>query len=245
MRIHNLPEMHERLELTDTFHFSCRKELGCFGSCCRNRDLILTPYDVLRLKNNLRVHSDDFLTRHTQYRLDPSSGFPLISIKLGPAPEKLCPFLIPDGCSVYEDRPTVCRLFPLARVSGFEQDSTSHNEFFYTLPAPGCLGMMEERLLTVERWLLEQGMDPYRAVNDNMLHLLFHPRRSRDRALNEKQLRKIFVSLYNLDVFREFIFKTNFMDVFPVDTQTRSLIEKDDEQLLKLGFSYLRIDLFS
>ena len=92
MRIHNLPEMHERLELTDTFQFSCSKGLRCFGSCCRNRDLTLTPYDVLRLKNNLRLHSDDFLTRHTQYRLDPSTGFPLISIKLGPAPEKLMLF---------------------------------------------------------------------------------------------------------------------------------------------------------
>lgn len=245
MRIHNLPEMHERLELTDTFQFSCSKGLRCFGSCCRNRDLTLTPYDVLRLKNNLRLHSDDFLTRHTQYRLDPSTGFPLISIKLGPAPEKLCPFLIQDGCSVYEDRPTVCRLFPLARVSGFGQGTASHEEFFYTLPATGCLGMMEERPLTVERWLSEQGMDPYRAANDNMLHLLFHPRRGRDRPLNEKQLQKIFVSLYNLDVFREFVFKTKFFEAFPVDSRTQSLIDKDDPKLLQLGFSYLRTDLFS
>jgi Fe-S-cluster containining protein len=244
MRIHNFPEMHERLELTDTFRFSCRKELGCFGSCCRNRDLTLTPYDVLRLKNNLRLHSDDFLTRHTQYRLDLSTGFPLVSIKLGAEPRKLCPFLIPDGCSVYEDRPTVCRLFPLARVSGFEQDSTSHDEYFYTLPTQGCLGMMEERLLTVEQWLLEQGMDPYRAANDNMLHLLFHPRRGGDRALNEIQLRKIFVSLYNLDVFREFVFRTKFFEAFPVDSQTQSRIERDDTELLQMGFAYLRTDLF-
>ncbi|MBN2321351.1 MAG: YkgJ family cysteine cluster protein [Acidobacteria bacterium] len=245
MRVHNLPEMHERLELPDTFQFSCRKELSCFGSCCRNRVLTLTPYDVLRLKNNLRMHSDDFLTRHTEYSLDPATGFPLISIKLGSAPEKLCPFLISEGCSVYEDRPTVCRLFPLARVSGFEQDSKSHDEFFYALSTPGCLGRMEERMLTVGQWLSEQGMDPYRAANDSMLHLLFHPGRSRDRALNEKQLQKILVSLYNLDVFREFVLKTNFMDAYSIDTQTQSRIENDDQELLRLGFSFLRTDLFT
>lgn len=244
MRIHNLPDMHERLGVTDTFRFSCRKELSCFGSCCRNRDLTLTPYDVLRLKSNLQIHSDDFLTQYTQYRLDPATGFPLLSIKLGPAPEKLCLFLSSDGCSVYEDRPTVCRLFPLARVSGFEQDSKSHDEFFYMLSTPECLGRKEERTLTVEQWLQEQGMEPYREVNDNMLHLLFHSRRGRTRTLNEKQLQKIFVSLYNLDVFREFVIRTNFVEVFTIDSQTQSRIEEDDLELLKLGFSYLKADLF-
>ena len=245
MHIHNLPDLDERLGLADTFQFLCRKELSCFGSCCRNRDLTLTPYDVLRLKNNLQMHSDDFLTKHTQYSLAPVTGFPLISIKLGSAPEKLCPFLVSDGCSVYEDRPTVCRLFPLARVSGFEQDSASHDEFFYTLPTPKCLGRRQDRILTVEQWLQEQGMEPYREVNDQMLHVLFHPRRDRNRSLNEKQLQKILVSLYNLDVFREFVFKTNFSEVFSIDPETLSRVEKDDLELLKLGFSYLRADLFS
>jgi len=244
MRIHNLPEMHKRLGLNDTFQFSCRKELSCFGSCCRNRDLALTPYDILRLKNSLRMYSDNFLTQHTQYRLDPATGFPVISIKLEPAPEKKCPFLFSDGCRVYEDRPTVCRLFPLARVSGFEQGTASHDEFFYTLSSPGCLGKRQERILTVAQWLLEQGMEPYRAMNDKMLHLLFHPQRDRNRALNEKQLQKIFVSLYNLDIFREFVFKTNFLETFSIDTRSRSLLENDDLELLQLGFSYLRTDLF-
>jgi len=245
MRIHNLPAMHERLDPADTFRFSCHEELGCFGTCCRNRDLILTPYDVLRLKNNLQLHSDDFLTRHTQYRLDPATGFPLIGIKLGPDPEKLCPFLVSEGCSVYGDRPSVCRLFPLARVSGFKQDSTIQDEFFYMLPAPKCLGRSEERLLTVAQWLEEQGLDSYRSVNDRMLHLLYHPRRSRDRKLNEKQLQKIFVSLYNLDVFREFVIHTNIIEACSMDSQVQSRIENDDLELLLFGFSYLRMNLFT
>jgi len=245
MHIHNLPASPERMELTDTFRFSCRKELSCFGSCCRKRDLTLTPYDVLRLKNALQMHSDEFLIRHTHYSLDPATGFPMIAIKLGPLPENLCPFLISDGCSVYNDRPTVCRLFPLARVSGFKQDSTTYDEFFYTLPAPECLGRQEERMISVEAWVREQGLEPYKTANDKMLHILFHPERSKDRALNDKQLQKIFVALYNLDVFREFVFKTNFLDTFSVDGQTQSLIETDDYELLLLGFSYLRTGLFA
>ncbi len=245
MRFQNLPDMYKRLELKDTFQFSCRKDLRCFGSCCRNRELTLTPYDVYRLKTNLQMHSDDFLAEHTRYRLESTSGFPLISIKLGSEPEKICPFLKADGCSVYEDRPTVCRLFPLARVSGFEQNSKSHDEFFYTLSTPECLGRREERTLTVLQWLEEQGLEPFRAENDKMLHLLFHRQHDRGRALTEHQLQKIFVSLYNLDVFRKFVFETNLIETFSVDSQEQSRIAENDLELLHLGFSYLRADLFT
>ena len=125
------------------------------------------------------------------------------------------------------------------------QDSAVHDEFFYTLPATGCLGRREERILTVAEWLKDQGMEPYRAVNDRMLQLLFHPRRGADRALTEKQLQNIFVSLYNLDVFREFIFNTNFLEVYSLDTQVQSRIKSGDLEILEFGFSYLKTNLFT
>ena len=245
MQIHNLPVGFKRLEKTDTFTFSCHKELSCFGSCCRKRDLQLTPYDVLRLKNALNLHSDDFLSQHTVYSLDPVTGFPAIALRLSKDDNGQCPFLTADGCSVYENRPTVCRLFPLARVSGFKPGSKEHDEFFYMLPAGSCLGIGENTTQSIEEWLALQGVDPYRKANDKMLHLLFHPERHKDRALNEKQLQKIIVACYNLDVFREFVFCTNFIEVFSLDEATRSLIRKDDFALLEVGMSYLRTILFA
>jgi uncharacterized protein len=244
MYIHSVPTTQKRLELEDSFNFSCRKEHTCFGSCCRNRELVLTPYDVMRLKNVLHLHSDDFLTQQTLYRLDPSTGFPVISLKLKEDAQRHCPFLTPEGCSVYDKRPTVCRLFPLARASGFKSKSYDHDEFFYLLPAENCLGMQEPSTLAVKDWLEVQGLNPYREANDRILHLMFHPERPKDRALNEKQLRKIVVALYNLDVFRQFVLNTDFFTIYTVDSHTKLQIETDDFELLSLGFSYLMRSLF-
>jgi Fe-S-cluster containining protein len=244
MILNSLPAPHERMRLKDVFAFSCHKGLECFGTCCRNRDLTLTPYDVLRLKKALHLHSDDFLARYTLYRLDPASGFPVISLGMRPDQEKMCPLVTPQGCSVYEDRPTACRLFPLARASGFTKDSAAHDEFFFMLDAPACLGIREEKTQRLEEWLFGQGIEPYRAVNDRMLSLLFHPERQQGRPLSESQLQKIIVACYNLDVFREFVFETKFLESYPLDVRTRSLIEKDDLELLLLGFTYLRSSLF-
>jgi len=244
MHINYIPEGHKRLECTDKFTFACSKELPCFGSCCRKRDLLLTPYDVLRLKSALKLHSDDFLSQHTVYTLDPTTGFPSVSIKLEEADGK-CPFLTPEGCSVYQDRPTVCRLFPLARVSGFKQESKEYEEFFYMLPTGSCLGIRRIKTQTIKEWIESQGVTPFKEANDKMLYLLFHPERSNDRALNEKQLQKIIVACYNLDVFREFIFNSNFFETFSVDAAIRSRIADNDPELLDLGMAYLRTTLFS
>ncbi len=80
--IENVPPSQERLNLTDTIAFDCHKGLSCFGTCCRNRDLVLTPYDVLRLKRALNLHSDAFLEQLALYRVDPASGFPVISLRM-------------------------------------------------------------------------------------------------------------------------------------------------------------------
>ncbi len=245
MLINSLPDPHNRLYPGNAFRFSCRKDLACFGTCCRNRDITLTPYDVLRLKNALKLHSDDFLSRHTLYRMDPASGFPVISLKMGEDEKRLCPFLEAEGCSVYKDRPTACRLFPLARASGIQQDSAIQDEFFFMLDAPGCIGKNEEKAQDLREWLSSQGMEIYRTINDKMLHLLFHPDRKPEVPLSDSQLQKVIVACYSLDTFREFVFKTKFLQSYILDKRTRSLIEKDDLQLLLLGFSYLKASLFS
>ncbi len=245
MLLNSLPDPHKRLYPGNAFSFSCHKGLACFGTCCRNRDLTLTPYDVLRLKNALKLHSDDFLARHTLYRIDPTSGFPVITLKMGEDEKRWCPFVTAEGCSVYQDRPTACRLFPLARVSGTQRDSGTQDEFFFMLDAPDCLGKNEEKAQDLREWLSAQGMETYRKVNDKMLSLLFHPERKQGITLSDAQLQKIIVACYNLDVFREFVFNTKFLQSYILDERTRSLIEKDDLELLLLGFSYLRASLFS
>ena len=36
-----------RLGLDDKFTFACNPQLSCFGHCCHDVTIVLTPYDVL------------------------------------------------------------------------------------------------------------------------------------------------------------------------------------------------------
>jgi len=49
----------------DHFQFECHQSLDCFTRCCRNITIFLTPYDILRMKNALKITSGDFLTSYT------------------------------------------------------------------------------------------------------------------------------------------------------------------------------------
>ena len=244
MFLESPPPREERLKLTDTFHFSCHQELSCFNSCCRNKHLPLTPYDILRIKMNLGVHSDDFLSRYVVYRPDPESGFPILSIKMVNE-DAVCPFVTPQGCAIYHDRPTACRLYPLGRSSGIGPKEGRPDEFFSLLHITHCHGLGEEKEWTVAEWVNDQGLSPYIDMNDKMLDILFHPRRNPQAPIKEPQQQKVMVACYNLDLFREFVFETPFLKQFGVDENTACHIKTDDAALLDLGFAYLKTALYA
>jgi len=233
-----------RYTLQDTFAFSCHKDLSCFNACCRNKHLPLSPYDVLRLKKALGVHSDTFLVEYAVYTLDPGSGFPVISLKMRDDEEKTCPFVSAEGCCVYDDRPTACRLFPLGRASGGRKSRDKMDQFFFVQELPGCLGGAEERTWVVEEWLKDQGVLPYMAINDRMLDLLFHPKRAPGKPLDDRQLQMLIVACYNLDAFGEFVSETKLLTSSGIDEETRSRIEREETALLMFGLAYLTETLF-
>jgi uncharacterized protein len=244
MLLDAVPPRKRKYGLEDTFTFSCHRDLICFNACCRNKHLPLSPYDVLRLKKALRVDSDTFLVEHAVYALDPRSGFPVISLKMSEDEQRTCPFVCADGCRVYNDRPTACRMFPLGRASGRGRNREARDQFFFLQDIPGCLGMNETRTWSVEEWLKDQGVLPYMAINDKMLDLLFHPNREPGKPLDDRQLQKLIVACYNLDDFRAFVAETNLLEASGVDEEARSRIEKSETALLLFGVAYLTATLF-
>ena len=54
-----------RLGLDDTFSFACHGRLPCFNVCCGDVNIVLTPYDVLRMRTKLALSSDEFLRKYT------------------------------------------------------------------------------------------------------------------------------------------------------------------------------------
>ena len=244
MFLESPPPEKDRLKPTDTFNFSCHSELSCFNTCCRNKHLPLTPYDILRIKSNLGIHSDDFLARYVVYRPDPESGFPIISIKMLQE-NAVCPFVTTEGCAIYHDRPTACRLYPLGRSSGIDPKKSKPEEFYSLLHITRCDGLGQEKVWTVSQWVNNQGLLPYIDMNDMMLGILFHPRRDPSTPIAESQQQKIMVACYNLDMFREFVFETPFLKQFEVDDDTAQRVKIDDAALLTLGFDFLKKALYA
>ena len=64
-----------KLERDDTFMFDCHSGLACFNECCRNINLFLYPYDVLRLSNCLGISSDEFLDKYVDVVMRKSNFF--------------------------------------------------------------------------------------------------------------------------------------------------------------------------
>ena len=96
--------------------FRCHRNVKCWNACCSNIDIPLTPYDILRLKKRLDMPSGEFLKQYSvPFEMD-KDGMP--GVKLKPVEGgTACQFMTPEGCGVYEDRPTACRYYPVALLT--------------------------------------------------------------------------------------------------------------------------------
>jgi hypothetical protein len=52
------------------------------------------------------------------------------------------------------------------------------------------------------------------------------------------------MALYNVDKFRDFVFKSSFLDRFELDPARIERIKRDDEELLKFGIAWRKFGLF-
>src|SRR5690606_34472747 len=104
------PVVPVKLTLDSTIRFRCHKDIACFNKCCESIDIMLTPYDVLRLKQRLGLSSHEFLARHTRMFDMDAHGMPGLKMKTKEG-STACQFLTPEGCGVYEDRPAACRYY--------------------------------------------------------------------------------------------------------------------------------------
>ena len=138
------------------FRFHCTQ---C-GKCCKNReDILLNPYDLHRVSQALGIPHDQVVSRYCTVYIGDSSRFPCVLLT-PVGPEKACPLLKGNKCSVHRGKPTVCALYPLGRAI---RCSTSHaptspaegekSGMFYFLNGATCGKNDEEH--TVEEWLSE------------------------------------------------------------------------------------------
>ena len=233
-----------RMTRKDCFQFFCGPSVQCFTECCRKLELALTPYDVLRLSRRLGVSSSEFLDDFTEIKSGSRHGFPEVFLKMQNTEEKLCHFVSEQGCVVYEDRPGACRTYPLGRASSKNRLTNINEEFFFVVRESHCRGFEQNKTWSVDEWLSDQDLEEYNRFNDLLMELYMLGFRSRSGELSTQRLQMFMMACYNLDKFREFIFRSSFLTKFEFSPERASSLETDDSCLLEFAFEWLKLALF-
>ncbi len=233
------PKIHKkqkkRMAPDHIFKFNCDPGVACFTQCCQDVTIVLTPYDVLRLKRALGISSDMFLDRYTIIPPIKNRLIPMVILKMKDEDHK-CPFVSQEGCSAYEDRPWPCRMYPL----DMDDDGTFHLITDFSR----CLGLKEKEKWRIGDWLADQGLTSYDEMN-GFFSQITRPLQAQDLDIHNPDINKMmFMALYNLDRFREFVFNSTFLDRFVIDPVVVEKIKKNDIELLKFSFNWIKFGLF-
>lgn len=234
---HDLAPEHVRpLPPDETFRFGCHPGVTCFTDCCRELELALTPYDVLRLSDHLRLAPSTFLDRYAVVEQGEDTAFPRVFLGMLDDGRASCPFVTASGCRVYADRPGACRTYPLGRGAFTTPDGTRH-ERHVLLNEPHCHGFSEGDQQDIAAWQKDQELADYNAMNDELLPILHHPR-LKDGPPTEEEV-EIFLSLYSLDTFRRQLLDGSLALPFPSTADEHQELVKEDLALLRLGIRWL------
>ena len=223
--------------LDDKFEFSCHSGLACYNSCCRDINIFLTPYDVLRMRRGTGLSSEEFLEKFT-FKLLADDGLPLVVLKMMEDQKKTCPFLAPDGCGIYQDRPWSCRMYPVFPVSSEEEE-------FLIEEKGSCHGFKEDKERTPREWKKSQDIDTYDKMNESYKEITRQDYFQNGNKLDQGKAQLLFRACYDLDAFRKFIFESRFFDIYDVEKEVIEKIKNDDEELLNFGYRWVNFSLFS
>lgn len=239
-----MPEDMVPVTLGTFMKFGCSPENECFNDCCRDLNQALTPYDVLRLRKNLGMKSQDFLKKYTSLHHGPESGLPVVEFKPNPETGHACPFVRPEGCSVYKDRPASCRMYPLARAITRSRETGAVSEFFALIEEPHCKGFGAKTDLTVQEWLKGQDVQTHNEENDKLMGLISLKNRILPGKLEGNQADKFYLALYDLDEFRLQIFEKKILENMKIPEAVLIKIRMDDVALLDFGIAWVGFVLF-
>lgn len=235
---------YPRMNRESAFRFSCHKNISCFNKCCTDVNIFLTPYDIIRLKNRLGISSQEFLDKFTILPIDENQNHPVVMLKMKDDAEKSCPFVGSEGCTVYKDRPWSCRMFPLGVASPKVNGKDEAEDFYFLIEEPVCQGYREQKEQSVSEWMESQDVEDYSRMGNLFKEISLHDYFKEKKQLTPAKLEMFYTVCYNIDKFREFVFESTFLDRFDVEEETVGEIKKDDEELLKFGFDWLRFALF-
>lgn len=237
------PEGMTPLAEETRIRFSCHSGVECFTLCCKNVEMILYPYDLIRLKSALNVSSGYILENYIRLIKGDNPFFPTVMLKLVENSERSCPFLAETGCKVYLDRPSACRMYPLERAVDRRPEKGKTKEFYFLTRHSYCLGHQEKRTYSVRDWVRDQRLANHNTMNELWAEIdtLFsgNPWQGEGRGGARQQL--AFMVCYDSDGFRRMADEKRLVDQFVLSKDVRRRIARDDGELLKFGYEWLKL----
>jgi Fe-S-cluster containining protein len=237
--------MPTKLTLDSNIKFRCHPGVSCFTACCGNINIILTPYDILRLRKALNLPAEEFLLRFTKPLFLEKTDMP--GVKLNLDEDGRCPFVTDAGCTIYEYRPTTCRYYPVG-MSFFHEaadDGATSEEFYFLVKEEHCKGHEEDQTMTIKEWRQDQGIDESDEMNREWMELVMRRKSFGHQAtLSEPAQKMFFMASTDLDKFRNFVLSDSFRETYEVEQADIDKIKDDDIALMKFSFKYLASSLF-
>ena len=221
-------ENFKQLKRDDKFCFTCKKEYSCFNKCCTDTNIFLTPYDVLRIRRHLNISSEEFLEKYTIQPFTKDQKLPVVLLKLNDDEKKQCQFVKKEGCSIYEDRPWSCRMYPIGLASQKTRIDDPGNEFFFMQTDDFCEGHTSKQEWSIDEWLQNQGIEPYEHFSSLYREIVLHPSFEKGQDLTPPKMEMFHMVFYNLDKFRTFVFESTFLKRFAIASKTLEEIKDDD-----------------
>ncbi|MFN4197305.1 MAG: YkgJ family cysteine cluster protein [Caldimicrobium sp.] len=221
------------LTLDDTISFRCYKGIVCFTKCCYDVKLVLSPYDLMRLKKALGLTTEAFIEKYGELYIGEVTQLPIVSVNMNPY-DYSCPFLHKEeGCKVYPDRPSACRIYPLARYFA-EKENGEKIELYKIIRETHCKGYYENYPITVRAYLEDQGLLPYHYFNDLWGEVVFKRQKYADTPLTGDLLETIYLLAYDLESLKNALQKKNFYSLTKEDAFL------PDEVLLEKALKVIR-----
>ena len=240
------PVQPHQIQADNEFQFDCHPGVSCFNECCKNIEIQLTPYDIIRLKRRLSQTSEEFVAEYTiPFEMD-HHGLPglRLATKHG---TKECVFLDESGCSVYQDRPTVCRYYALGNMGVRKTDSAVVEEAYFLVKEPHCKGHFEPKEQTVDEYRENQGADVYDAMNREWRDIIIKKRTSGPTigAPSARSMQLFDMCSYDMDSFKSFIQSAGFRKLIALEGEEIQELVNDEDKLLAFAIQFLKQVLFA
>jgi hypothetical protein len=232
------------------FSFACHPGVSCFNRCCHEIDVILTPVDILRMKSEFNLPSHEFLAKYTSFHSLKETGIPLVKLQMSENSNGACIFLDgTKGCSIYQNRPQVCRSYPLGVAAldprhAKQQTEGQSTEARFIIQEDMCMGHREPKTWTLKEWMEDQATIQLEEENKVWLEIVAKLKAMKIAETQQREISLFIMASYDLDTFRNFVFESTFLERFVVDEKTVENIKSTEADLLRFGMEWLQYALF-